>query len=57
MSHFTSWMDLHSNQITWFVIGMATAFGLSDLAHGQWAWALVNFAVALGNYMLGRGAR
>jgi hypothetical protein len=57
MSHFTSWMDSHSNQITWFVIGMTTAFGLSDLAHGQWAWALFNFAVALGNYMLGRGAR
>lgn len=52
MSHFTDWYQHNSREITWFVIGWLVAFGISDLTHGQWAWAVINFGLALVNYLV-----
>ena len=47
-----TWAYINSVQITWFLIGLFTAFGLDSLAAGNLINALVNFGFAGLNYGL-----
>ena len=47
-----TWLYKNSIQITWFLIGFFTAFGLSDLGNGNLIGALINFGLAGLNYGL-----
>jgi hypothetical protein len=50
--NFRTWMYINSIQITWFLIGLFTAFGLTDLGTGNLIGALINFGLAGLNYGL-----
>lgn len=45
-------MVLNSVQVTWFLIGLFTAFGIDALATGSISGAVINFALAGANYLL-----
>lgn len=47
-----TWAYINSVQITWFLIGLFTAFGLTDFGNGNWIGALINFGFAGLNYGL-----
>jgi hypothetical protein len=45
-------MYKNSTQITWFLIGLFTAFGLTDLGNSNFIGAAINFGLAGVNYAL-----
>ena len=47
-----TWGYKNSLQITWFLIGFFTAYGLADLNYGNYFGAIVNFVLAGVNYGL-----
>ena len=47
-----TWMYKNSTQITWFLIGLFTAFGLTDLGNSNFIGAAINFGLAGVNYAL-----
>ena len=47
-----TWMYKNSIQITWFLIGLFTAFGIDDLGTGNFIAAGINFGLAWINYIL-----
>ena len=47
-----TWAYVNSVQITWFLIGFFTAFGIDDLGTGNLIGALINFGLAGLNYGL-----
>ena len=47
-----TWMVINSVQVTWFLIGLFTAFGIDALAMGSISGAVINFALAGANYLL-----
>jgi len=47
-----TWAYINSVQITWFLIGFVTAFGLDDLGTGNLIGAGINFGLAWINYLL-----
>lgn len=49
---FRTWAFKNSIEITWFLIGLFTAFGLDSLAAGNIISALINFGFAGLNYAL-----
>ena len=50
--NFRIWMVINSVQVTWFSIGLFTAFGIDSLATGNLMGAVINFALAGLNYAL-----
>ena len=50
--NFRIWMAINAVQVTWFMIGLFTAFGIDSLATGNLAGAVVNFGLAGINYAL-----
>jgi hypothetical protein len=49
---FRTWMYINSVQVTWFLIGLFTAFGIRDLDISNWVGAGLNFGLAYINYLL-----
>ena len=49
---FRTWLYINSIQITWFLIGLFTAFGINDIEAGNWIGAGINFGLAWINYLL-----
>ena len=49
---FRTWMIINSVQVTWFLIGLFTAFGIDALGTGNLIGAAVNFGLAGANYLL-----
>jgi hypothetical protein len=47
------WFYHNGVQITWFIIGLLVAFGIENLSEGHYVAAVVNFAFAYLNYILG----
>lgn len=47
-----TWAYINSVQITWFLIGLFTAFGIDSLANGNLIGAAINFGLAWINYLL-----
>jgi hypothetical protein len=47
-----TWSMINKVEITWFLIGLFTAFGLDNLGAGNFISALVNFGFAGLNYAL-----
>ena len=45
-------MVTNSVQVTWFLIGLFTAFGIDALGTGNLMGAVINFALAGVNYLL-----
>ncbi len=50
--NFRTWMAINSVQITWFSIGLFTAFGIDSLGTGNLISAVINFGLAGLNYGL-----
>ena len=50
--NFRTWMVINSVQVTWFLIGLFTAFGIDALGTGNLMGAVINFALAGLNYLL-----
>jgi hypothetical protein len=50
--NFRTWMVLNSVQVTWFLIGLFTAFGIDALGTGNLIGAAINFGLAGVNYAL-----
>jgi hypothetical protein len=51
MSHFRDWYQENDVEITWALIGALVAFGIADLEHGNYGWAMINWAFAYINYI------
>ena len=49
---FRTWAYINSVQITWFLIGLFTAFGIDALGMGNLIGAAINFGLAGANYLL-----
>ena len=49
---FRTWMVLNSVQVTWFSIGLFTAFGIDALGTGNLIGAAIYFGLAWVNYLL-----
>ena len=49
---FRTWMVINSVQVTWFLIGLFTAFGINALGTDNLIGAAVNFGLAGANYLL-----
>ena len=49
---FRTWMYINSVQVTWFLIGLFTAFGIDALGTGNLISAVINFGLAGLNYAL-----
>jgi hypothetical protein len=49
---FRTWMYINSVQVTWFLIGLFTAFGIDALGTGNLIGAVINFGLAGLNYLL-----
>jgi hypothetical protein len=49
---FRTWMVINSVQVTWFLIGLFTAFGINALGSGNFISAAINFGLAGVNYAL-----
>jgi hypothetical protein len=49
---FRTWMYINSVQVTWFLIGLFTAFGIDALGTGNLVGAVINFGLAGLNYAL-----
>jgi hypothetical protein len=47
-----TWSMINKVEITWFLIGLFTAFGLDSLATGNLIGAVINFGFAGLNYYL-----
>lgn len=47
-----TWGYKNSVQITWFLIGLFTAFGIRDIEIGNWIGAGLNLGLAYINYLL-----
>jgi len=50
--NFRIWMVINSVQVTWFSIGLFTAFGINALGSGNLISAAINFGLAGLNYAL-----
>jgi hypothetical protein len=50
--NFRIWMVINSVQVTWFSIGLFTAFGIDSLATGNLISAAIYFGLAWVNYLL-----
>ena len=50
--NFRIWMAINAVQVTWFMIGLFTAFGIDSLATGNLIGAAINFGLAWINYLL-----
>ena len=46
-----AWHDAHYVQISWFLIGLFVAFGVSDFGHGNYFGAMINFGLAIANFI------
>jgi hypothetical protein len=49
---FRTWMYINSVQVTWFLIGLFTAFGIDALEEGLLFAAGIDFGLAGLNYAL-----
>ena len=49
---FRTWMYINSVQVTWFLIGLFTAFGINALEESNLIAAGINFGLAGLNYAL-----
>ena len=47
-----TWSYINKVEITWFLIGLFTAFGIDALGTGNLMGAVINFALAGLNYAL-----
>ena len=47
-----TWGYINRVEITWFLIGFFTAYGLADLNYGNYFGAIINFVLAGVNYGL-----
>jgi hypothetical protein len=54
MSKFRTWYVTHQDAITWFLVGLLTMQGLTELAQGDYFWAGISFAIAYLNYAIRR---
>jgi len=54
MDKFLNWMRNYNPEISWFIIGVLVQSGLTKLATREWEWALVDFGIALMNFLLYR---
>jgi len=45
------WMIQHQDQISWFIIGMMTTDGLSELLKEDYTGAILCFGLAYVNYL------
>jgi hypothetical protein len=54
MDKFLNWMRNYNPEISWFIIGVLVQSGLTKLATREWEWALVDFGIALLNFLLYR---
>lgn len=50
MNKLRQWHKDHENEITWFLIGTFIAFGFTDVAKGDWGWAIIDFGLAYINF-------
>ena len=49
------WMNKHSREITWFIIGLCSFSALINLVAGNYAWGMFNAFLAVANlYMVRR---
>ena len=46
------WAYFNKVEITWFLIGLFTAFGIDALGTGNLIGAVINFGLAGANYLL-----
>ena len=48
---FIAWHNAHYVQISWFLIGMFIAFGINDLGKGDYLSAVIDFGLAVANFI------
>lgn len=54
MNKILKWGDTHSNEITWFVIGLLTSTCLDALSRGSYIVAAFSAALICINYLLNK---
>ena len=52
MSSFINWMDKYGERISWFIIGVMTQQGLTQLGRGDYEGAALSFGIAALNVFL-----
>jgi hypothetical protein len=46
-----AWHNQYYGQISWFLIGLFIAFGITDVGQHDYLSAVINFGLALTNYI------
>jgi hypothetical protein len=46
-----AWNNQYYIQISWFLIGMFIAFGINDLGKGDYLSAVIDFGLAVANFI------
>jgi hypothetical protein len=54
MEKFRQWYVTNQDAITWFLVGFLTYGGIDQLARENYTGALIDFALAYGNYAMNR---
>ena len=52
LDRLKTWSYINRIEITWFLIGFFTAYGISDLTYHNYTGAAINFFLAILNYTL-----